>query len=155
MDSKGPPSLHPALTPAALRLADGPTFATPSSFGDAMTAACAAVALVDVIASATTLDSAGHSGSSGGRGEAGPEHQEEQQQQQGAGQPPGAALSPPVGFSLCRPPGHHATPGDQMGFCLLNNAALAARHAQRAHGLRKVRKRPVGRATRPCPRLGN
>ncbi|KAL4425020.1 hypothetical protein ABPG77_001798 [Micractinium sp. CCAP 211/92] len=117
---------------------DGPTFATPSSFGDAMTAACAAVALVDVIASATTLDSAGHSGSSGGRGEAGPEHQGEQQQQQGAGQPPGAALSPPVGFSLCRPPGHHATPGDQMGFCLLNNAALAARHAQRAHGLRKV-----------------
>ena len=30
------------------------------------------------------------------------------------------------GFALCRPPGHHATPGQGMGFCLLNNIALAA-----------------------------
>jgi acetoin utilization deacetylase AcuC-like enzyme len=29
------------------------------------------------------------------------------------------------GFSLVRPPGHHATPTRSMGFCLLNNAALA------------------------------
>ncbi len=32
------------------------------------------------------------------------------------------------GFALCRPPGHHATPQYGMGFCLLNNVALAAEH---------------------------
>ncbi|HJS29250.1 MAG TPA: histone deacetylase [Anaerolineales bacterium] len=30
------------------------------------------------------------------------------------------------GFALCRPPGHHATRARGMGFCLLNNVALAA-----------------------------
>ena len=32
------------------------------------------------------------------------------------------------GFALTRPPGHHATPGRGMGFCLLNNVALAAEY---------------------------
>ena len=31
-----------------------------------------------------------------------------------------------VGFALCRPPGHHATRNRGMGFCLLNNIAIAA-----------------------------
>ncbi len=30
------------------------------------------------------------------------------------------------GFSLVRPPGHHATPSRSMGFCFLNNVALCA-----------------------------
>ncbi len=33
-----------------------------------------------------------------------------------------------VGFVLTRPPGHHALAGRAMGFCLLNNAAVAAAH---------------------------
>jgi acetoin utilization deacetylase AcuC-like enzyme len=33
-------------------------------------------------------------------------------------------------FVACRPPGHHATAGRAMGFCLYNNVAVAARYAQ-------------------------
>ena len=37
-----------------------------------------------------------------------------------------------------RPPGHHATPNRGMGFCLFNNVALAARHAERKHGADRI-----------------
>jgi len=41
-------------------------------------------------------------------------------------------------FCVVRPPGHHATPDRGMGFCIFNNVALAARYAQRKHGIEKV-----------------
>jgi acetoin utilization deacetylase AcuC-like enzyme len=39
--------------------------------------------------------------------------------------------------ALLRPPGHHARPAQSMGFCLLNNVAVAAAHA-RARGVGRV-----------------
>lgn len=41
-------------------------------------------------------------------------------------------------FCAARPPGHHAEPDHPMGFCLFNNAAIAARQAQRVHGAERV-----------------
>ncbi len=37
-------------------------------------------------------------------------------------------------FVATRPPGHHTETARAMGFCLFNNAAIAARHAQAKHG---------------------
>jgi acetoin utilization deacetylase AcuC-like enzyme len=41
-------------------------------------------------------------------------------------------------FALVRPPGHHATRTDAMGFCLFNNVAIAARVAVQKHELERV-----------------
>ncbi|HZX70417.1 MAG TPA: histone deacetylase family protein [Rhodanobacter sp.] len=41
-------------------------------------------------------------------------------------------------FCAVRPPGHHATADQAMGFCLFNNIAVGAAHALAAHGLKRV-----------------
>ncbi|WP_420392154.1 histone deacetylase family protein [Acuticoccus sp.] len=41
-------------------------------------------------------------------------------------------------FVAARPPGHHAERSRAMGFCFINHVAIAARHAQRAHGVGRV-----------------
>lgn len=41
-------------------------------------------------------------------------------------------------FVAGRPPGHHAERAKAMGFCLFNTMAIAARYAQKAHGVERV-----------------
>ncbi|TAL09640.1 MAG: histone deacetylase [Nitrospirae bacterium] len=41
-------------------------------------------------------------------------------------------------FCAVRPPGHHAEADHAMGFCLINNVAVAARYFQKKHGLERI-----------------
>jgi len=41
-------------------------------------------------------------------------------------------------FALVRPPGHHATTDEAMGFCLFNNIAIAAEYAKRKYKLERI-----------------
>ena len=50
-------------------------------------------------------------------------------------------------FAMVRPPGHHARPAEAMGFCLINNVAVAAEAARRA-GAARVLDRRLGRPPR-------
>ncbi len=49
-----------------------------------------------------------------------------------------AAGTVTTAFCAVRPPGHHATPARGMGFCVFNNVAIAARHAQTRHGAERI-----------------
>jgi acetoin utilization deacetylase AcuC-like enzyme len=43
-----------------------------------------------------------------------------------------------AGFALTRPPGHHATQSRAMGFCLINNVAVAAQYLLGEKGAQKI-----------------
>jgi acetoin utilization deacetylase AcuC-like enzyme len=91
---------------------------TATSFEDALRAAGAATALVDTVVAASRQGNA-----------------------TAASSPASSAASSAAGtaaFCITRPPGHHATRDTPLGYCLLNNVALAARHAQRKHRLERV-----------------
>jgi acetoin utilization deacetylase AcuC-like enzyme len=51
-----------------------------------------------------------------------------------------AIIDKRVSNALCivRPPGHHASAGRGMGFCIFNTVAIAARYAQRKHGIGRI-----------------
>ena len=42
------------------------------------------------------------------------------------------------GFAMIRPPGHHAEAGRGMGFCILNNVAIAAQYLRKSYGLKRI-----------------
>lgn len=47
-------------------------------------------------------------------------------------------LKTKTAFCVVRPPGHHATSTEGMGFCLFNNVAITARYAQEKYNVKKV-----------------
>ncbi|KAG6775310.1 hypothetical protein POTOM_018754 [Populus tomentosa] len=89
----------------------GPTYATATTFQESLVAAGAGLALIDsvVMSQPGMLVAASN-----------------------------CSQNPPTGFALIRPPGHHAIPKGPMGFCVFGNVAIAARHAQLVHGLKRV-----------------
>ena len=42
------------------------------------------------------------------------------------------------GYALCRPPGHHATPDQAMGFCILNNSSIATENILQKFGAKRI-----------------
>lgn len=96
-----------------------PTYLTGTTYRDALKAAGAVIALVDNVVAASRLREAATAAASSGSGSS-------------------SGGSTPAGFAICRPPGHHCLPGGAMGFCIFGNVSIAARYAQKQHGLQRV-----------------
>ncbi|KAG7671451.1 hypothetical protein Ndes2526B_g09390 [Nannochloris sp. 'desiccata'] len=92
---------------------DGVTYVTKTSFQDALLAVGTSLQLVDDVVNASKSPTTPTS-------------------------PVDDPFNTPSGFAAIRPPGHHATPDTALGYCLFNNVAIAAKYAQKVHGLRNV-----------------
>ena len=96
------------------RYLDPDTLACPGTLQAVLRAAGAAVAATDAV-----LGGAGGAGVAGAASVA-------------------QAGAPKRAFCAVRPPGHHATRDQAMGFCFFNSVAVAARHALDVQGLERV-----------------
>jgi acetoin utilization deacetylase AcuC-like enzyme len=91
------------------QMVESDTYCTPTSYGDALTSSGAVISLVDQIMTSSASSSSSSSSSAVAHG-----------------------------FAMVRPPGHHAIPKSAMGFCLFSTVAVAVRHSQRKHNIKKV-----------------
>jgi len=110
---------------------DGDTRVSPESFRVALKAAGAALTAVDLVTGRPAASPAGESRPEAARGAA-------PRTVPARPAAPPASPRPDSLFALIRPPGHHARPEQAMGFCLFNNAAVAARYARERLGLERV-----------------
>jgi acetoin utilization deacetylase AcuC-like enzyme len=92
---------------------DGVTYVTETSFKDALIAVGTSLQLVDDVVNASKSPRTPTS-------------------------PVDDPSNTPSAFGVIRPPGHHATSDTALGYCLLNNVAIAAKYAQKVHGLRNI-----------------
>ncbi|MBI5292726.1 MAG: histone deacetylase [Chloroflexi bacterium] len=125
-------ALRAAMADAPAYIDTAPTYVTPQSFHCAALAAAGAMAAVQSILPEPAAVQASHL----------PPPTSHLPPPTSHLPPPTSHLPPPTShlhssFALIRPPGHHAPPGHAMGFCLFNNVALAARHAQQ-RGLSRI-----------------
>jgi acetoin utilization deacetylase AcuC-like enzyme len=132
----------------------GDTIASAGSGDAALAAAGAAIGAVDAVMTGNGESSQGianiegvsDTGSrqarrptiSGGRGNASQKHSTTCRETLAEVSPLSTPSSQLASFAVVRPPGHHATPTEPMGFCLFNNVAVAAAHAMAVHGVERI-----------------
>ena len=108
---------------------DGATYATNSSYWDAVSAVGAAIRLVEISYEASRRRQ---------QGEGIAEHIDDDVSHVNATANNVPSASSTIGFGINRPPGHHATPSTPLGFCIFNNIAAAAFHARESLGAERV-----------------